>query len=393
MSLPTRVGDWLRALGSLGYTRARIDRQAQEIVALRESLSRAEAALPSLAVRADVDSLRAALGRVDRSIVSLATRAEFDALRASHDATVSGLDAQASRLEATAALVSATDTRLGAAIDAARSALTAAANDRYQALQRSLDTQSGELARLADALGRLARRTDPPLPPLARAGSAEPSAWLYAAFEETFRGSRDEIAARLAVHLDDVRAAAQAAGGKPVADVGCGRGEWIERLRDEGLAAFGVDSNAEVVAGCIARGLDVRQGDAIDVLGAQDPGSLSAVTAFHVVEHLPLAAQLGLMTAAHRALAPGGILVLETPNPENLLVGACTFYMDPTHVRPVPPTLLRFLLEASSFEALDVRRLHPDDAIVARAEREGWPAGLTEALGAPRDYAIVARRS
>jgi O-antigen chain-terminating methyltransferase len=393
MSLPTRVGDWLRALGSLGYTRARIDRQAQEIVALRESLSRAEAALPSLAVRADVDSLRAALGRVDRSIVSLATRAEFDALRASHDATVSGLDAQASRLEATAASVSATDARLGAAIDAARSALTAAADDRHQALQRSLDAQSGELARLADALERLAGRTDPPLPPLARAGSAEPSAWLYAAFEETFRGSRDEIAARLAVHLDDVRAASQAAGGKPVADVGCGRGEWIERLRDEGLAAFGVDSNAEVVAGCIARGLDVRQGDAIDVLGAQDPGSLSAVTAFHVVEHLPLAAQLGLMSAAHRALAPGGILVLETPNPENLLVGACTFYMDPTHVRPVPPTLLRFLLEASSFEALDVRRLHPDDAIVARAEREGWPAGLTEALGAPRDYAIVARRS
>ena len=99
------------------------------------------------------------------------------------------------------------------------------------------------------------------------------------------------------------------------------------------------------------------------------------------------------MTAAHRALAPGGILVLETPNPENVLVGACTFYMDPTHLRPVPPTLLRFLLEASSFEVLDVRRLHPDDAMVARAEREGWPAGLTEALGAPRDYAIVARRS
>lgn len=393
MSLPTRVAGWLRALGSLGYTRARIDQQEQEIVALRESLSRAQAALPSLAARADVDSLRAALGRVDRSIVSLATRSEVDALRAAHDATASALGAQASRLEATTALVSATDSRIAVAVDAARSALTAAANDRHQALQRGLDTQSGELARLADALERLARRVDPPMPTLARAGSAEPSAWLYAAFEETFRGSRDEIAARLAVYLDDVRAAVQAAGGKPVADVGCGRGEWIECLRDEGLAAFGVDSNAEVVAGCIARGLDVRQGDAIEVLGALDPGSLSAVTAFHVVEHLPMAAQLGLMTAAHRALAPGGILVLETPNPENLLVGACTFYMDPTHLRPVPPTLLRFLLEASSFEALDVRRLHPDDAIVARAEHEGWPAGLTEALGAPRDYAIVARRS
>jgi O-antigen chain-terminating methyltransferase len=346
-------------------------------------------AMKHLATRTDVDSLRGALGRVDRSMGSLATRDEVDTLRVAHDT-------MASRLDATAALVVATGARLDADIDAARGTLAklaASLDDRHDGLRRDLDAQAGDLSQLAEALGRLARRTDPSIPPLARAGSAEPSAWLYAAFEETFRGSRDDIAARLAVHLDDVRAAVQAACGKPVIDVGCGRGEWLERLRDEGLAAFGVDSNAEVVAGCIARGLDVRQGDAIDVLAAQDAGSLSAVTAFHVVEHLPLAAQLGLMTAAHRALAPGGILVLETPNPENVLVGACTFYMDPTHLRPVPPTLLRFLLEASSFEVLDVRRLHPDDAMVARAEREGWPAGLTEALGAPRDYAIVARRS
>lgn len=385
MSLLTRIGNWLRALKSLGYTRVRVDQLALEIAALRESLSRIEVALPSLAVRTDVDSLRAALGRVDRSIPSLATRVEVDTLRAAHDAT-------ASRLDATAALVVATGARLDADIDAARGTL-ASLDDRQDGLRRDLDAQAGDLSQLAEALGRLARRTDPAMPPLARAGGAEPSAWLYAAFEETFRGSREEIATRLAVHLDDVRAAVQAADGKPVVDVGCGRGEWLERLRDEGLVAFGVDSNVEVVAGCIARGIDVRQGDAIDVLAAQDVGSLSAVTAFHVVEHLPLAAQLGLMTAAHRALAPGGILVLETPNPENVLVGACTFYMDPTHLRPVPPTLLRFLLEASSFEILDVRRLHPDDVMVARAEREGWPAGLTEALGAPRDYAIVARRS
>ena len=122
MSLLTRFGNWLRALKSLGYTRVRVDQLALEIAALRESLSRIEVALPSLAVRTDVDSLRAALGRVDRSIASLATRVEVDTLRVAHDATASGLDAQAARLDATAAEVAATGARLAADIDAVRGA-------------------------------------------------------------------------------------------------------------------------------------------------------------------------------------------------------------------------------------------------------------------------------
>jgi SAM-dependent methyltransferase len=340
MTLPSRIAKWLRAFRSLGWMRAELGDHAAELSRHRATFAAITASLD--AITASLNANTASLARVDAVLPTLAMRADAEAARVAARAEIEQLDR--------------------------------------------------ELRRVDETHHAFARRIDPPLPPLIRAGSGDASVWLYAAFEETFRGSRDEIAARLSVYLSDAHAAVQATGGRPVVDIGCGRGEWIERLRDEGLTALGADTNAEMVAGCRARGIDVVQGDGADVLDAREPGSVAAVTAFHVVEHLPLAGQLRLMVAAYRALAPGGVLIMETPNPENVLVGAWTFYMDPTHLRPVPPSLLRFLIEASSFEVVDVRRLHTDDVLVGRARREGWPAGLVEILGAPRDYAIVARR-
>ena len=152
-------------------------------------------------------------------------------------------------------------------------------------------------------------------------------------------------------------------------DARCGRGEWLELLLDEGIPARGVDENALIVRQCRELGLDVIHGDAISHLESVPERTLSAVTAFHIVEHLSLPRHLQLLVAAHRALAPNGVLVLETPNPENLVVGAWTFHMDPSHMRPLPPTLLRFLLEAVGFEVAEVRRLNSDDGLKEIAAR------------------------
>jgi O-antigen chain-terminating methyltransferase len=110
---------------------------------------------------------------------------------------------------------------------------------------------------------------------------------------------------------------------------------------------------------CLSQGLNVVAADAVEWLKAQPEGSLSAVTAFHVLEHLPFAALLELVQAAHRALRAGGIAIFETPNPENVLVGSHTFYHDPTHRHPLTPTLLEFVLNYVGFSRVVIERLNP----------------------------------
>ncbi len=263
---------------------------------------------------------------------------------------------------------------------------------KLSALQGKLSASHDELQAVQTKLAAEVSRLAPRFPPLAGAGDIDSATWLDAAFEETFRGTREEVGQRLAVYLPEIREAFAATGRLGVVDVGCGRGEWLELMRAEGIAARGIDQNAFIVKQCRELGLDAQQADAMKALTDQPPRSLAAVTAFHLIEHLRLAEQLQLMVAAFGALAPAGLFILETPNPENLIVGAWTFYMDPSHQRPLPPTLLRFLLEAVGFEVIEVRRLHSDDELAERAKREGWPAGVQELLCGPRDFGVIARR-
>ena len=212
---------------------------------------------------------------------------------------------------------------------------------------------------------------------------------FYRAFEDRYRGSRELITARLRVYLPFVEPLKEIYPGCRAVDLGCGRGEWLELMRDSGIDARGIDLDDGMLAACHERGLAVEQGDAIAYLRGLPDDSVAVVSAFHVVEHIPFDALQTLVREALRALVPAGLLILETPNPENLSVGACKFYYDPTHHRPIPPTLLSFLPEHYGFQRTKILRLQEEAGLADKTD-----PSLTQVLsGVSPDYAVVAQKS
>jgi SAM-dependent methyltransferase len=207
----------------------------------------------------------------------------------------------------------------------------------------------------------------------------------YFELERRYRGTEEEIRARIASYLPYL-----AAGG-PALDLGCGRGEALALLRDHGIAARGVDGSARMVAICRDRGLDAVQGDLFAALAAAPAGSLGAVLSFHVIEHLPIGLLDRLVRLAWGALRPGGVLILETPSPLSLVVAARNFWLDPTHARPVHPDSLRLSYELAGFdpvERLDLRPFSPAERL-PEIDLSRLPAdqrGLADAVNRLRDH-------
>lgn len=215
---------------------------------------------------------------------------------------------------------------------------------------------------------------------------------FYVAFEDRFRGSRQEIMHKLGVYLPYIRQAVERTAGAVVLDVGCGRGEWLELLYREGIPARGVDTNRLMIEQCRARCLEVVNGDALTYLRSLPDGELGAVTGFHVIEHLPFEELIRLMDETIRVLRPGGIVIFETPNPQNLAVGGCSFYMDPTHQRPLPSTTIRLLAELRGFVDVDILDLHPSTATPIN-EQTDVAARFNELFYGPMDYAVLGRKA
>ena len=215
---------------------------------------------------------------------------------------------------------------------------------------------------------------------------------LYVDFEDRFRGERSDIARRQRVYLEHVRDAAAQTGITSFLDVGCGRGEFLELLKDAGFEPRGVDSNSVMVALCRDLGLEATKADGICYLREAPGGQLAGVSGFHIIEHIPFDALIQLLDAALYALAPGGVLILETPNPANLLVAAERFYSDPTHRNPLPSEMMAFMVEARGFVDVQVVPLHPIDHL-PRQYDDPMLALLQEKLYCAQDYGIVARKS
>lgn len=221
--------------------------------------------------------------------------------------------------------------------------------------------------------------------------------FLYYELEERFRGSRHHVRDLMGTYLEDVRHLK--GGPAPVLDLGSGRGEWLEVLRDNGIPAWGVDSSDLAARQGKEIGLDVRHADILECLCSTEDSSLGAVTAIHVIEHLSPEQVLTILAETLRALIPGGVLILESPNPRNITVAASEFYLDPTHRRPVHPFYLQMVVEHFGFDS-EVRYLHPPDDFIRPTELPGPHAlaindligRLNELLYGSRDYAIVARK-
>lgn len=222
--------------------------------------------------------------------------------------------------------------------------------------------------------------------PETRAAADPLSAGLYADFERTFRGAEDEIRARQEGDVSLFIGAKH-----PVVDLGCGRGEFLEALSARGLAGRGCDTNPVMVARCREKGLAVDDADLFSWLRAQPEGSLGGVTAYQVVEHLPADALLPLVELAVSRLATGGRLLLETVNAESVYAMKW-FWMDLTHVRPVPGPSLGRLMEACGLREVTIAYRSPVPREVTGGGTEASDplvAALAGLVFAPQDVAVT----
>jgi SAM-dependent methyltransferase len=175
----------------------------------------------------------------------------------------------------------------------------------------------------------------------------------YVGFEDAFRGSPEDIKARLTGYLPIF------AGTSDVLDIGCGRGEFLGLLREHGVSGRGIDLNDAMVEVCVEQGLDATKADALSYLRGLPEGSLGGLFAAQVVEHLEPAYLTHLLEAALDALRPGAPIVLETINPACWFAFFESYIRDITHVRPLHPDTLKFLLIATGFQRIAIRYSAP----------------------------------
>ena len=175
----------------------------------------------------------------------------------------------------------------------------------------------------------------------------------YVGFEDRFRGSTDDIRQRVSEYLPFFQ------GARDVLDIGCGRGEFLALLRERGIQARGVDINSSMVDVCRQHGLDATEADALSYLRAQPDGSLGGLFAAQVVEHLEPRYLMGFLDAAFDKLRPGAPMILETINPACWYAFFESYIRDITHVRPIHPDTLTYLMIASGFQQVDIRYRAP----------------------------------
>jgi SAM-dependent methyltransferase len=183
--------------------------------------------------------------------------------------------------------------------------------------------------------------------------STTSSDFLYRRLEDGMRGSEAEVREAIRPYVD------QARGHEPLLDVGCGRGELLEAARDAGIRARGFDTNERSVADLRARGLDAIVAGVPECFNGIVDGTIGSIAAMHVVEHLPVELLFAFFAQAARVLAPGGLLMIETPNAESLAVTGSTFWRDPTHLAPRHPAALTLLAREHGFSVEELRAVHP----------------------------------
>jgi len=234
---------------------------------------------------------------------------------------------------------------------------------------------------------RAATYTAPPRPassaPAEMAEAADVD-FDYLRFAERFRGTEERVRRCQEVFVSRFE------GCSNVVDLGCGRGEFLELMKEAGIPCRGVDGSEEFVAICRSKNLAAERADVFGYLAREADASLDGIFCSQVIEHLPPKRVPELVRLSAAKLKADGVLVIETPNPECLAIFGTHFYVDPTHTRPVPIQLLVFYLEEEGFGRIEIERLAPaEDSLPALAD---LPESVREALFGGLDYAAISRR-
>jgi O-antigen chain-terminating methyltransferase len=206
----------------------------------------------------------------------------------------------------------------------------------------------------------------------------------YSKFAERFRGSEEYVKSGQRFYLPYFE------GCRNVLDIGCGRGEFLEMMRDAAIPARGIDIDAESVAGCRLKGLAAEIADVFPYLASLEEGALDGIFCSQVVEHLPPERLPELIRLCAERLERGGVIAIETPNPECLAIFGTHFYLDPTHTRPVPHPLLMFYLEEYGVGQMELRRLSP--AVETMPALGSLPEDFRSAFFGSLDYAVIGRK-
>lgn len=356
---------------------------AQRVLPLLDARDRMVSALTT--TRAELILEAFARRLEDLARLSQQFRKELEAAQGQLEAAQGQLETAQGQLEARAQEVEAARRQLEARAQEAERLL--AQRDRLEALGEEVRALRGTLAATA------------PLPAVAATALRAAEESVYTAFENRFRGSRAELRERQAPDADLFR------GLDPVVDLGCGRGEFLELLREAGVAGRGVDGNRNAVLECREKGFDVVHGDVVDFLRAQGEGSLGGVFAAQVVEHLPPAVLATLLAETHRALRKGGLLLLETVNVRSATAFLEVYIRDVTHERPLHPETLAFMVAAAGFTdvRVETRAPIPAEGKLRVVPWQGLPMDAARAINenverlnallfGPLDYAVIARR-
>jgi O-antigen chain-terminating methyltransferase len=300
--------------------------------------------------------------------------------------------------EAQQSIIASTTAHLESVVNAVQSSLIATTTHHTEQVvnevRAHLETELNVAKRDLDNLRRMASTQSP----TASASPTAPQApvviddALYISLEDHFRGDKTTVQKRQMDYLPYISGIVSEQ--FPLIDLGCGRGEWLQVLKDNHLAARGIDSNTACVAECTENGLTASLGELLDTLSQLPDDSCGSITMFQVLEHLPFDVVVNVLREARRVLVPGGVFIGEVPNSETLRVGASTFWIDPTHQRPLFPAVLAFLASSVGFAGVTGKYSSP---LAPTPDLTGLPDNATKtildlhhAINGPGDFALIA---
>ena len=216
---------------------------------------------------------------------------------------------------------------------------------------------------------------------------------FYYLLEEKYRGTREEITDRLKIYMNEFeKAKARTLKNGTIIDLGCGRGEFLELLNSYGFNSIGVDNNPIQLRAAENKKLSVINEDVFEYITKIPDNSIMAITVIHLIEHLSFDKLITLCSHIFRILMPGGVVILETPNPKNLIVGATTFHLDPTHVKPIPSEVCSVLMEVLGYQNISINHIHPSTNYRKYLANEEFDNYLAELLFGPQDYSVIAQK-